>query len=343
MKILFVHPATTMSIGDVARGYRSALERSGHEMVDYRLDARLGYHKKALPIQFANDQTIARFASETILNEAMYCQADLVLIMSGLNVHPIALWLLGKAGFRAAVILTESPYEDDAQRQWADLSHVDSSVDLTVFTNDRFSAETNGWHLLPPSFDPAIHHPMDPVDELACDVLIVGTGWPERQQVLEAVDWTGIDLRLYGIWPGITPDSPLAPYYHPRVVDNKGISALYNSAKVNINFHRRSHCALTPGPRVYELAACGAFQISDPRHDLLSLFKGNIPTFDGPVELGEAVHYFLDRPEERKLLAAGALDCVCGEDFDRRVTDLEATLRIGTGSAAAHALQPQPV
>lgn len=326
MKILFVHPCVSMSVGDVARGYHTALTRAGHELVDYQLDARLAYHRKALPQGFDNDQTTSRFASETILNEALYNEVDLVLIICGLNVHPIALWLLGRLNIKVAVILTESPYEDEQQATWADLSHVGATVDLTVFTNDRYSAQKYEWHFLPPSYDPEIHKPSEIISGQECDVLMVGTGWPERQALLEQVNWEGINLRLFGLWPEIKDDSPLVPFYHQMFIKNEFISPLYCGAKINLNIHRQSAVALTPNPRVFEVAGCGAFQLSDYREDMGEMFGGNIPAFSSANELEEKIRYFLARPEERKSLAAGALDYVCNQDFDERVKEFERVM-----------------
>lgn len=327
MKILFVHPAAVMSISDVSRGYRAALERRGHTIADYQLRARYEYHIRAIPKEMADNATLlSRQACETILNEAMYHEVDYVLIISGLNVHPIALWLLGKVGIPAAVILTESPYDDQDQKTWTDLTHVNSTVDLTVFTNDRHSAEVYGWNFLPPSFDANIHHPVELDSQEECDVLMVGTGWADRQAVLEAVDWTGINLVLYGVWPSITQDSPLFDFYRPLIVNNEHTPKMYCSAKVNLNIHRKSDVAKTPGPRTYELAACGAFQISDARQDIVEMFGDSIPTFETPQELGALIRKYLADEPARKLCAARALDIVCREDFDARAAKLESIL-----------------
>lgn len=323
MRILFVHPSAPMSIGDVGRGYRSALERQGHNIADYSIQGRMAHHIRAAPAGVGNDK-ISRLASECILNEAMYHKADLVLIISGLNVHPISLWLLGQVGIPAAVVFTESPYDDEFQADWADMNKVQSTVDLTIFTNDRYSAMKNGWHLLPPAYDSLIHRPGIPNPEFACDVLLIGTGWPERQAFLEAVDWNGIDFQVHGIWTGIEehPESPLHKFYQPGIVDNARISARYASAKICINLHRRDLHALTPGPRVIELAACGAFQISDYRHDMDQMFGSSIPVFDSPVEMERVIRYYLERPEEREKLAAEARYAVRDETFDNRADKL---------------------
>lgn len=328
MRILFVHPSVRFSIGDVGRGYRGALERAGHNISDYSMEGRFVYHSKAVPDHVHDQVLISKMASENILVEAMYHGADLVVIISGLNVHPIALWLLGKVGIPAAVILTESPYDDEDQRQWTDLTKVHGTVDLTVFTNDRYSAMKYGWKLLAPSFDPAIHRPVAPNPEFECDVLMVGTGWPERQAFLEAVNWAGIDLRIYGIWPGLKADSPLHQFYRPMVVDNSHIAEMYASASICLNFHRKSDVALTPGPRAYELAACGAFQLSDSRADLVGLFGDSVPTFSSPGDLESEIRYYSANRAERVALADKSRELVHNETFDSRVASMMAAINL---------------
>lgn len=332
MKILFVHPAAQVSISDVSRGYRYALERAGHEVADYNLRTRIDYHYKALP-EGVRDSTevLCRQASETILNEALYHEVDLVLVISGLNVHPIFLWLLSKVNIPAAVVLTESPYDDEQQSQWVDLTKHNETALLTVFTNDAYSANRFGWHFLPPSFDPAVHKPAEPNPEELCDVLMIGTGWSDRQAFLEAVDWSGIDLRLYGVWPGLrdNPSSPLYNYFRPFVVDNQHIAEMYCSAKICLNFHRRSSVAVTPGPRVFEVAACKAFQLSDPRAGISEYFGDSVPVFDSPENLGELVRRYLLNDAQRNLAAVRSYEMVTsnGHTFDNRVASMMAALQ----------------
>lgn len=332
MRILFVHPSASMAISDVGRGYRSALERQGHEIRDYNMMARLEYHDKALPPDVKAADPIgsvkSRAASETIVVEALCSKVDMVIIISGLNVHPIALWLLGEVGIPAAVVLTESPYDDEYQAQWVDLTKFGGKTDMTVFTNDRISAINRGWHLLAPSFDPAIHRPVAPNPEDACDVVMVGTGWGERQAFLEATNWNDIHLRIYGVWPQLKEDSPLFKFYHPMVVNNDRIAEMYCSAKICLNFHRRDPVALTPGPRVYEVAGCGAFLLSDPRKDLADLFGVTVPTFTSPDQLGDLVRYYLSHDDERKQLADKARQLVQNQTFDHRAADMISVLGV---------------
>lgn len=334
MNILFVHAAVQMSISDVARGYRSALERQGHNIRDYFMHARIDYHNRATPLDlppgFNRMASVSRSASETIVCEAMCHNADLVVIICGLNVHPISLWLLGKVGIPVAVIFTESPYDDESQKRWTDMRDTGSPLQVTMFTNDRYSSMKYGWPLLAPAFDPAVHRPVPPNPSDECDVLMVGTGWPERQAMLEAVNWDGINLRLYGVWPGIAenPDSPLARFYSPLVVNNQLVAEMYASAKICLNFHRAHPDALSPNPRVIETAACGAFQLSDPRPDLEALFGASVPVFRNAAELEDNIRYYLERTSLREARALEALAKVQDHTFDNRAAALMSALHI---------------
>lgn len=333
MRILFVHAAVDFSIGDVSRGYRAALERAGHELADYVMPSRFAYHARALPPEVARDPSfVSKNASECIAIEAMYHKAELVIVVSGLNVHPIALWLCGQIDVPVAVILTESPYDDKDQARWMDMTDAGSGhVDVITFTNDKHSASKRSWVFLPPSFDPTFHHPDEPDDEMKCDVMMVGTGWAERQSFLEAVNWDGIDFRIYGVWPGLVdnPNSPIHKFYQPRVIDNTKIAKVYASAKVNLNFHRKSQVAITPGPRVFELAGCGVFSLSDARKGLKEMFGAAIPTFKTPQQLEAQIRLYIkdEMAPTRDRMAMEAHNCVRDETFDSRVTTMMAAIR----------------
>ena len=322
MKILFVHPACRLSIWDVARGYRAALGKiiGDANIKDYFLDRRLTYHIKAAeavaPPAVSKDQALmSRFASETVLNEALYFGADLVLIASGLNLHAIALWELEKVGIPAAVILTECPYDDAPQREWCSTYPA-----MQIFTHEKISSEREGWDYLPSAHDPNVHHPVDGIDK-TIDVLMVGTGWRERQLFLEEVDWTGIRLKILGpkaAWPAMTEESNIWPFFEDVAVDNRKIAPLYAASKICLNFHRRHQTAWSPNPRAYEIAACGAFQLCDPRPGVKELFGETVPIFGSPQELGQQVRHYLANDDERNRLAALSRERVKNETFDER-------------------------
>lgn len=324
-RILFVHPGAEFSIWDVGAGLRRALEAQGHTIADYYLTRRLMYHGAAMDAggldpDAENIAAVSKQASENVLIEALYHRADLVIIVSGLNLHPLALWLLDRVGdphIPVAVVLTESPYEDPQQIEW--LSAHRSPI---VFTNDRASARLHGWSYLPHAFDPAVHYSRKPEPTEACDVLMVATGWRERQELFEQIDWSGIRLRLIGPWPYLPEAHPLRAFVEDRCVPNAELPQLYASAKICLNFFRRHLYAESLGPRTYELAACGAFQLSDDRAELEEIFNGTIPTFETAAQLEGMIRHFLAHDDERRELAGRAQAIVQGETFQRRAEQM---------------------
>jgi spore maturation protein CgeB len=318
MRVLLCMPPATFSVAEMARGYRDALRRAGHDVVEYAMGEQLAYHRRAV-IQPELERLAWRHASETILQAAIYHRADLVLFICPLSFHPIAVELLEWAGFRAAVIHTESPYQDAEQIAWN--AH---GPNLHICTHERTSAERYGWTYLPHAFDPDVHHPVaaDPAE--ACDVLFVGTGFKERIALLEAIDWTGINLRLQGVWD-LAPDSPLRPFYRDGFVLNGELPRLYASAKICLNPHRYHAEAVSLNPRAYELAACGVFQITDDRNDGSTLSR-MLVRFTSAEDLGQKIRFYLEHEDARQTNVDVCQQLVQAETFDARVRTLTAAL-----------------
>ena len=299
MKILFVWSAAEWSIYDVARGYRNALAAQGHEIRDFRLYNRIKYHGTALGEKSKNIELLARVATEGIATDVLYFNPDLVVIASGLSFHPNGLWLLRKLGVSTVTIFTESPYDDDKQHDFAK-----TYPEAVYFTSERTSARKYGWYYLSHAYDPAVHYPRDSSVEPACDVLVLGTGWGDRQKFLERVDWNGIDLRILGPWPGMTDDSPLARYHTSGCIDNDLVPDFYASAKIVINHHREHATAESMNPRTLELAACEAFQLSNYRREVEEVFRGAVPMYNTPNELDIMIRRYLADDGARACLAA---------------------------------------
>jgi len=335
LRVLFVWPGAEMAISDVATGYANALKAAGHHLTDYILTKRLIYHitatrryaeetdNRTLESAKSDVRLMAKMASECILPEAIYCEADVVVVVSGLNLWPGALHLLRWAGIPTVCILTESPYEDNEQVEW-----VQANPDALVFTNERYSASTHdGWGYLPSSHDPMIHKPVDPDPEAACDVLFLGSGFADRQAFFESVDWTGVDLRLLGPWPNMTDESPLAQFQNGHCIDNNLAPSYYRAAKININLHRSHGQAYSANPRTYEVAASEAFQISDERQEVIDIFGESVPTFRDAVGLRLLIDRYLHDEPMRRRLAAEARNRVAPHTFAFRAEKVVRAIR----------------
>ena len=344
MKILLVHPGATWSTADVWWGISGALERAGVEVVHIALDGRLEFaarfmnflyrrHQGRLPRPTVNDMVY--MASSGIIERALRFMPDWILIVAGSNLHPDALVLLQRARMRIATILTESPYQFEQEVELAKRSNV-------VFTNERTSVETfrpycERVHYWQHAIDGNRHLGSSDIPDIpAHDVVFVGTGFIERVNLLRAIDWTGVDLGLYGEWSLLGSRNWLRRYVKGKLIANEKAVALYHQAKIGLNLHRTSveydreteHRpeAESMNPRCYELAAAGCFFISDWRAEMDDVFGDLVPTFRTAQEAGSLIRYYLKHDEERKTIAAQLPDLVREETFDERIVDLLSIL-----------------
>jgi len=273
--------------------------------------------------------------------------------------------LLRKDGFKVVGIFTEAPYEDQI-----DAPSKADAFDY-VFLNDRNSVSY--WEMfnehsfyLPHSYDPDVHFPSwdvpagrkprkDDINDHQ-HVVYVGSGFGRRQAYLEGVDWTGIDLKVYGHWPLLKPStdkqvrerfahvpmgyrSPLIPFVLNKMVENSFVARLYRGSAIGINMHRQERWsnnadmiidngeAYSMGPRGVELAACGTFQVSDYREEIVDVFGDSVPIHHNSQDLERLIRKYLNDPAERNRLARQQREAIKERTFAnhmRRVLEIAA-------------------
>ena len=299
MRFLMVRPYADFAVADVANGISNGLTANGHEVVDYMLSRRLRWAHIALkgsnPRAEVNTADAALMASEAVLYKAITEECPWLIVICGGWVHPNALVAFRAIGGKVAVVLTEGPYDTNNDGELRLLKAAD-----VAFTNERtcvklvqdaLDAAGNGGkgYYLPHSYDPTVHNANKPIvplddDEKNIDVLFFGTGFTERQRLLEGIDWTGINVAFGGNWPGMVMygnQHLLHKYLKWPCIDNKDLARLYHGCKIVLNLHRWAEGAYSLNPRAYETAACGAFQICDgSRPELQDVFGNSVPTFD---------------------------------------------------------------
>jgi len=343
VRILLVGAGAAFSTKDVEDGYLTALRAiPGVDVTYYALDTRLSLAREWLhklwrargktPEERPTwPDTIYRGSIEAF-EMALRFDVDWVLVISGMYFHPDVLELMRRARFRTAVLFTESPYEDDAQARLAE------RVDV-CWTTERTSMRKLGARYLRHAFDPARHLPPSAArdeDVPAHDVVFVGTAFEERINILEQVNWSGIDLGLYGEWSLLGSRNPLRKHVRGKWVDNRVTTALYRRARIGLNLYRtsqtygrgKSHVAYAESlnPRAYELAACQVFSISDWRPEVEEIFGSSVPTFRTPCELEHLVWVSLQDSPERRRLAHEARQAVLPHTFAARAAQVLADL-----------------
>lgn len=356
MRLLVVGAGAAYSTLDVETGYCEAFEAAGADVRFYalgaRLDAAMGWlyqvwRRRGKPADSRPGWPDAIYrGSVEALEMALRFDVDWVVIVSGMFFHPDVVGLMRRAGLRTAVILTESPYEDAKQARMAGLADV-------CWTNERTSVErlrlaNPHVRYLRHAYDPTRHALFEPrlADVPAHDVVFVGSGFPERIELLEAVDWTGVDLGLYGEWTLLGGRAKLRQFVRGGTVSNERAVALYRRAKIGLNLYRTSVTygrraprvadAESMNPRAYELAATRCFQLSDARPELEETFGDAVPTFSTAGELSELVRLFLAAPAVRRHeLAAAASERVLPHTFAARAAQVLADLESVTPSRLA--------
>lgn len=346
LSVLLCHPGPNYSVADVHRGIDGALKALGHEVVEYAFDGRMraaaswqrhSWRRAGRPANVPTMEDACYQASELIITHALRFQVDWVLIIAGMLVHPYALTMARRAGLRVAMLFTESPYEDAAwqieRARLVDACWVNERTSVARFRE----VQPNTWYWQH-AYDPAVHRAERQDAELpAHDVVFVGSGFPERCEMLSAVDWTGIDLGLYGAWPLLGSRSRLRKYLRGGVVSNAMAAELYRRARIGLNMHRTSVRCAREGPRIayaesmnprcYELAATGSFFVSDARAELVEVFGPAVPTFETPAELQGLIGEYLLDEGRRRALAEEARRRVAGHTFEARVRELIARLQ----------------
>lgn len=373
MKVLVVGSPHSASTRDVWIGCMKGLAAHGVGIQSYDMLPRGEFFSTL--VDFVNEKKIPIpqlkgipgpmvLAYEAVFAAAHWHEVDTVFFISPQYLPMEIPDLLRKDGFRVWAYMTEAPYEDpiDAPQKAA---HFD-----WVFLNDLNSE--GYWQAfnphsayIPHSYDPDKHFPWwaAPAGKKRHDirnghqhVVYVGSGFGRRQQYLEDVDWTGIDLRVYGHWPLIKPltderereryapiaregVSPLLPFVIPKMVENSFTARLYRGAAIGINMHRLERWAnndkmmidegeaYSMGPRGVELAACGAFQVSDPRQEVIDVFGDSVPLHRNPADLERLIRKYLNDPAERDRLARQQHEAIKGRTFAnhmRRVLELAA-------------------
>lgn len=313
MKLLVIHPGANSSTCDVADGLYYGLEQHGVELVRYRLDQRIARSHRWLHSNWRRTKktnpTLERPTTADVfyqagigaLEMALRHQVDCVLVVSAMFLHPDVIILMKRARLRVTVLFTESPYDLEQELRIAAL--VDgcwtgerTSVPAFVSVNPCAAYLPHAWHpdrhlegLTPVTYDVASH-----------DVVFVGTGFPERINWLSAIDWTGINLGLYGNWQHLGSRHPLRRFVRDGVVDNTRAAALYHRAKIGLNLYRMILGAESLNPRAYELARCGVFSLSTKRPEIAEVFGELVPTFTTPVEASALIRLWLGDDDGRR-------------------------------------------
>ena len=349
MKILVVAPGPKFSTFDTFNYYTEAFAALGHEVNTFKYHDYYAYHAGAHA--FFHDveeldepmqMEVIRISSEYLISRIARTTPDLIFVISGLALpHGTWQWLDEfrnnlKKKFATMVLFTESPYVDESQFPILEMTDLAATTDKASL--GKFLEINPRSMYVRHAYNPMVHRMMPYSKAHSADVFMVGTGFPERIELLAGVDWTGIDLRVFGgSWDEYKDADVLKEYVTLGNIDNRTtVPSYYTNSKINVNIFRTAKwpgdnvihidpgSAYSVSPRCYEIMGCGGFLLTDKRPELLELFKDgrDFVSFDSPESFEDKVRYYLTHEREREKIAINGLRAVAGHTYIDRAADV---------------------
>ena len=242
------------------------------------------------------------------ITHALYTMwPDVVFFVSAFFTTAATMHLIRQRNHKIVILHTESPYQDDEQPmpgEWADLNLLNDPANLAMFR------EAGPAEYMPHAYRPSVHYPRTGPrnPELASDFAFIGTLFDSRREFFERLNLDGVDALFAGAdWGKLPVTSHLAKYIATGAgvtedcVENHKTAELYRNAKIGLNMYRiegesthKDDLAVALSPREIEMAACQLPSLRDPRPEGDEVFKGILPTFDGPQDASEKLRWWLD-------------------------------------------------
>jgi spore maturation protein CgeB len=268
-----------------------------------------GYHSKATQgwlhvLKAISREPMAR-ANRGLIDAARSFQPDIILIFNVELILPETIDAL-KQDTSAKVVGWYMDHVANFGRSYFLISDYDALlfVDQHIVDLLREKSGNERVHLLPICCDPTIHRPVELTKSdrarYGCDLTIAGNLYPYRVTLLEP--FAGYDLKIWGYKPRWVRHSLAARYTGEPVYRLEKSKAMLAAAIVLNTTHYANVNGVNK--RTFEVAAAGAFQISDGP-GIAQVFEPEteIVTFSSARELKEKVDHYLHEPSARAEIA----------------------------------------
>ncbi len=250
---------------------------------------------------------------DMVFMKAVEEKVDLVFAVAQAPIPPKIIEKLKEQNIATAYWFTEDHL---VMTYWEDIAHLYDM--FLVIQEDAFLEELERkgvyYLYLPLACHPKIHRPLELSKEekkrYGSDVSFVGAGYYNRRNFFKAL----ADMENFKIWGSEWEgcwELQERIQEGGRRVSTEECVKIFNATKININLHSSPyHRGINPqgdyvNPRTFEIAACGAFQLVDPRRKLGEFFKvgEELITFSSEKELRALIEHYLKRDDERKEIA----------------------------------------
>jgi len=263
---------------------------------------------------------------------------DAVLVMNGLHVfppdHTEQIRAVRQLGIPTAIWFVDDPYVTD------ETPGIAASYDI-VFTHERsciplYQQVCPQVYHLPLAVDPHVFQPMRVPPEYQTDICFIGVAFWNRVRLFDEMASYLQDKKVLIAgrhWDRMTRYPDLARFVRSGWIEVPDTVKFYNGAKIVINLHRTTEAgsdnrnsrnigAESINPRTFEIASCGAFQLTDVRAELPEHYEvgSEIAVFHSAADLMEKIDYYLHNDIERvKVAARGFRRTYQNHTFERRI------------------------
>lgn len=317
-RILLVLPLYGGSL-PIGRYCASALRELGHMVETFEAPGFHGAFTALKTLRVGTDRldylenSFLQVVSQAVLAKAEAFAPDLVLAMAQAPLSRQALKRLRRDGVPTAMWFVEDHEVFPYWKAFAPLYDLFAVIQKGDFPRKLAEAGQPNSLYLPLAADPAVHRPLElsPVErrKYGSELSFVGAGYPNRRLAFRQL--ASFDLRIWGSdWDG---ESVLAPFLQRQGerIETDEVVKIFNATDINLNLHSSVRPGVLVGdgdfvnPRTFELAACGAFQLSDRRGLLPELFReGELALFSDMPGLLQAIEHYRAHPDERTAVAA---------------------------------------
>jgi spore maturation protein CgeB len=310
----------------------SAIRQLGHDLFVFedRQHVIPGRIRKRVPLLHRMDLQII---NRRMTAAAEKWEPEIAIVTGGDRIDSVTIQYLKKHGVVCVLWTTDPPKESCPLPLAA--PHYDFIFCLgteMMELLERAGVPHAQW--LPMACDPDRHHPVECTPEegkrYGSDVVFVGSYYPERASLFERLATLDFcNLALWGPgWDALPETSPLRRHLRGLHTRPEEWLKIYSAGKIVLSSHYRDPRGVPvyqASPRVFEILACGAFQLCDDQRDVFTLFKNDhdLVRFSDEKDLVAKVKYYLDHPEERKAIAAqGRKTVLARHTYRDRVREL---------------------
>ena len=235
MNLFIIAPWHSMATIDVYNYLSLSAKTAGHKVYHYDLHDRIkvfafmfefiknklgDINAKNPDIKLNIEYDLYRMSTEIIdvevhrklyaLKKELRESLDLILIITGQYITPDIVELLKDWNIPVALYATEDPYEYDLlchQAEVYDYLFINDNINLK-----KYKEINPNTYYCPTACYPPIHHPYEYEEQFAFDLLFVGSGFFDRQLLLERIATDikamGLKFGIWGGWPYIEEGSP---------------------------------------------------------------------------------------------------------------------------------------